>query len=306
MSFSKRAGIVCGNILLVGCLLMAAFFVPEWFVKMQDESSLGQEKAKKLEMNAYELTYHNFAEKLYLIADSEAQGAPMQVVQMPDSEVTDEELTEYVEHEIDILLEPILDVSLSVKSEELKERKLYMLYSSMPGEISNAFAGIYVYKLTYVIEGFGYDNMELTFMLDSEFYKLYGFHINTLLSDTSLVSLSKMNTQLVNAKEGGLDEVLSLDRLIEYWELEENYDLEEVKGEKEQFWVEKKFGWGRFACDYLYLSENRMAFSYPLVTSRYLLYTEYDVFVAKMGLLLLDEFAASEVEYDAYSKSEIR
>lgn len=305
MRFLKRAGIVCGNILLVGSLLLAAFFVPEWFVKMKDESSLGQEKAIKLEMNTYELTYHNFAEKLYLIANYETMGIVMQAVQVPDNEVTDEELTEYVVQEIDALLEPVLDISLSVKPEELMEREQYMLYGNMPGETSNAFAGIYFYKLTYVIEGFGYDNFELVFLLDSEFHKLYGFSMNTLKSNTIPPESNKLNTRLISAEDQGLDAALPLDKLIDYWELEENYHLEVVKDEKDQFWKEKKFAWGRYAGDYLCVSDRGTVYgiNYPLAISRYLLYTEYNSFVIKMGLLLLDEYTSSTVEYVTDSQS---
>lgn len=304
MNFLKKAGIVCGNILLVGSLLFVAFLMPEWIAKMKDESSLGQEKSQKLEMNAYEVTYRNFAEKLYFIASNLAFGIEMQVVQMPDSEVPDEELTEYVTREADSLLTSLWETSFSVKPEGLRERKLYMLYSSKPGETGNAFAGIYFYKLTYVMEVFGYDNMELTFLLDSEFHKLYGFAINTLKSNASPEEPGELNPRLLRVKEEGLAQALSLDKLIDYWELEENYGVEEIKEGNEQFWKGEKYGWGRFSCDYLYLYENRSAYSCPLTISRYVLYQEDEVFVAKMGLLLLDEFAASMVEYDSDYKKE--
>ena len=301
MKALKNIGWVFVNIMLIGSLMVAAFMIPDWYVKLKDQRTMEQVNRRMLEMDTYELTFHNFAEKLYTIAGAQGKGIGIQLIEMPDNEtdVGNEELTGYIMQELEMLLEKTLENDVYLDAEDLSDRSLYMLYGSYAGENSNALAGIYLYKLVYVTEWMGYDNVEMEFYMDVEFHKLYRFSISTFYSNVTPTEGAEFIKLLQGDWETMLSEGISLDMLSEYWELEKTYQTESVYGD-EFTWKEKKNMWGKGVEDVIFLREKKdvLGAAMPLHVWSYLTYSgEFQLFNMQMGIWLESEYSDTEV-YD--------
>lgn len=302
MNAWKRLGMVMLHLVLAGGLLLVTFCVPELLVRLTDRQAIGQVNTRKLEMNTYELTYHNFAEKLYTIAAAREEGIATQLIQMPDDEkeIDDEELTEYVVQEANELFEKMWGTKINLQAEELVKRELYMMYGD-DGR-NNLLPGIYVYRLVYRTEWLGCDNVEFEFFLDTQFHKLYRFSVNNQATNIVAKDTEGLIAQIERAYKEALDVVLPLEVLVQYWELEKSYSVKYDYGE-EFCWKEKKNLWGKGAEDPLLLSENSgtIGLTLPLSVWSYLTCaSEFNMFHMQMGIWLETEDTYVEV-YDAVS-----
>lgn len=249
----KTLFVLSSSFVVIG-LLAVALFVPGWMLKLSDKGTLKQVNKETLEMDTYELAFHSFAEKLYIIAEAQTRGMGIQMIPMPDNQAEpgNEELTENVICEVDELLENMWNTEIHLEAENLQSRGFYMLYGSDGGEEGNILAGIYLYRLVFVTEWLGYDNVEFEFYLDAEFRKLYRFSINTTHSNVA-PDWNGITKEIWNVRKTELDEVLQLDDLLVYWGLLDSYHVEIHKGD-EFVWDEKK-NWGKGSQDTIYLKE---------------------------------------------------
>ena len=254
MKKMKSVLYVAGSFLIVAGLLTVAFFSPDWMMRWNDKNTLEKVNKETLEMDTYELNYHNFAEKLYTIAEAQTMGVGIQMIPMPDNEGEpgNEELTEDVMREIDMLLTNMWNTDIQLKAENLESRGYYMLYGNKDGGEGNILTGIYLYKLVYVSEWLGYDNVEFEFYLDAEFRKLYRFSVSTTHSNVA-PDREGITEAIWDARKTELDEVLQLDDLLVYWGLFDSYYVEVSKGD-EFVWDEKK-SWGKGSQDMFFLKE---------------------------------------------------
>lgn len=273
------------RLVFAGGLLLLAFGVPDLLMRLEDRHSIGQVNTKKLEMDTYELTYHNFAEKLYTIAVAGAEGIATQLIQMPDDvkEISNEELTEYVVQEADELFEKMWGTKIELHADEIVKREFYMLHGDNG---KNLLPGFYVYRLVYMTEWLGCDNVEVEFFLDAQFHKLYRFSVNNQYTNIGMKEDTVFGQSIMRAQEETLDVVLPLDILVQYWELENSYSVE-YKGE-EFYWEEKKELWGKGAGDTLLLQEKNGTIvpTMPLSVWSYLTRAEFDLYHMEMGVWL--------------------
>ncbi len=305
MKVWKRVGSSLLRLLLAGGLLLLAFGVPDLLMRLEDRHSIGQVNTRKLEMDTYELTYHNFAEKLYTIAVAGTEGIATQLIQMPDDEmeISNEELTEYIVQEADELFEKMWGTKIMLQADELVKREFYMMYGDA-GK-NNLLPGIYVYRLVYMTEWLGCDNVEVEFFLDAQFHKLYRFSVNNQKTNIVMGEEKDFWEKIMRAQEQALDVVLPLDVLAYYWELENSYSVE-YKGE-EFYWEEKKNMWGKGAGDALLLQEKNGTIvpAMPLSVWSYLTLSEFNIFYLEMGVWLETEETYTEV-YDAENTNDMK
>lgn len=301
MKVWKRVGSGLLRVLLAGGLLLLAFGVPDLLMRLGDRHSIGQVNTQKLEMDTYELTYHNFAEKLYTIAVAGAEGIATQLIQLPDDEkeVSNEELTEYIAQEAGELFEKMWGTKIELQAEEMVKREFYMLYGD-DGK-NNLLPGIYVYRLVYMTEWLGCDNVEVEFFLDAQFHKLYRFTVNNQKTNIVMEEEKDFLKKIMSVQKEALDMVLPLDVLVQYWELENSFSLE-YQGE-EFYWKEKNI-WGKGAADVLFLQEKNGTIipAMSLSVWSYLTLSEFNMFHLEMGVWLETEDTYTEV-YDAENTS---
>ena len=254
----KTVKVICyclGYGLVAVCLLLIVLYLPEKYVKNRERYAMEQVNRKLLEMETYKLTFHNFAEKLSAIGRVYWQGGNTQLIQMPDykSEAEAEELTGYVKKEAKLLLEDMWETKIPINTKELEKQEFYMLYGSQEGEEGNTLPGVYLYRLVYVTEWLGYDNVELEFYLDAEFHKLYRFSVTTLYSNVNPYVDGGLLEKIQNLLKSEIEDVLSVDTLSKYWELEDSYNIKTVYGD-DFIWNEKK-NWGIGAQDKILMEE---------------------------------------------------
>lgn len=306
MQVIKKIGFITGNAMIVGSLLFAAFYVPKQLLIWKDKQTLEQINRQTLEMDTYELEYHNFAEKLFAISGAMKEQIPTQLILMPDDrKVSDEELTEYVMQEVDVLLEKMWEEDIILLPADLKTRELYMMFGNSQEESNNALAGIYLYRLVYVTKWLGYDNVEFEFFIDEQFHKLYRFSVNTFSSNTAPESTEKLVEMMKMARKKGLENILPMNMLLEYWELENSYQVDGVQ-ENAFNWQEENMVWGIGSEDTVFLTERDglVGPAFGLPVWRYLMYNEFALFHMQMGVWLETDAAYGELyEYDAESKS---
>lgn len=303
MKVGRYVGRGLFRIMFAGGLLLIAFGVPDLLMRLEDRNSIGQVNTQKLEMDTYELTYHNFAEKLYTIAVAGAEGIATQLIQMPDDvkEISNEELTEHVVQEADELFEKMWGSKIELQPEELVKREFYMLHG---GNGMNVLPGFYIYRLVYMTEWLGCDNVEVEFFLDAQFHKLYRFSVNNQYTNIVMEEETDFWQSVIRAREETLDEVLPLDVLVQYWELENSYSVE-YKGD-EFYWGEKKKLWGKGSGDTLLLQEKNGTIvpTMPLSVWSYLTQADFNMYHMEMGVWLETKDTYAEV-YDADNNAEV-
>ena len=272
----------------------------------KDKQILEQINRKTLDMDTYELKYRNFAEKLFSIAGVMTEQIPAQLILMPDDvKVSDEELTEYVVQEVDALLEKMWEEDILLESEDLKTRELYMMFGSNQEESSNALAGIYLYRLVYVTDWLDYDNVEFEFFIDEQFHKLYRFFVSTFGSNIAPESAKGLLEKVILAPKKGIDLILPMNLLVEYWELENNYQIDGIQ-QDEFSWQEEYSFWGMGSEDKVFLTERDefVGPAFGLPVWRYSTYTDFNLFHMQVGVWLdTDAGYGKPDEYDMESIS---
>lgn len=289
MKTVKVIGYYLGYGLFAACLLLIALYLPENYVKNKERYALEQVHRKPLEMETYKLTFHNFAEKLSAIGRVYWQGGNAQLIQMPNhkNEAEAEELTGYVKKEAKLLLENMWETEIPINVKELEKQEFYMLYGSQEGEDGNALPGVYLYRLVYVTEWLGFDNVELEFYLDAEFHKLYRFSVTTFRSNISPYVDGGLLEKIQNLQKSEVEDILSVDTLSEYWGLEDNYNIKTVYGD-DFIWNEKK-SWGMGVQDKILIEAKGMEDNYDswFDVWRYVLYDEKTInFYMQMGIYM--------------------
>lgn len=289
MKTVKVIGYYLGYGLLAACLLLIALYLPEKYVKNKERYALEQIHRKPLEMETYKLTFHNFAEKLYAIGRVYWQEGNVQLIQMPNhkSEAEAEELTGYVKKEAKLLLENMWETELPINAKELEKQEFYMLYGSQEGEDGNTLTGVYLYRLVYVTDWLGFDNVELEFYLDAEFHKLYRFSITTFRSNIRPYVDGGLLEKIQNLQQREVGDILSVDTLSEYWGLEDNYNIKTVYGD-DFIWNEKK-SWGMGVQDKILIEAKGMEDNYDswFGVWRYVLYDEKTINIhMQMGIYM--------------------
>lgn len=177
-------------ILLVLILAIGAFCAPKMISSVYDSRTLGLIKSQSMKLDTYQVTYATFEEKLEAIASSNAYGyhTSLLPVEETGTDITNEVLTNSVNKEIAGLGEAgVLCCYFSVDASQLVSREKYMLYgrkgavdagqeNPLSGE--NPLDGLEVWKLSYVVPREEKDTEErLTVIMDTEFYKLYGYYM---------------------------------------------------------------------------------------------------------------------------------
>lgn len=216
MMIKKYGATVLGMLLLI-VLLVGAFVVPGIINRVYDSRILGQINMQEVSLSTYELTYDSFEEKLHTIGRAISEGSTINLIELSEdmsSEQTlsDEELTEVVRQEVDILLNQYLGMDISISSDELWLRRLFTVFGNSSGNTENILSGIQVYRLNYVVNaGTDKDGVILSLFMDTEFHKIYAFALE--------------NGSYYFAEPFMYRQEEISDILVDYWEIEQKHTL---------------------------------------------------------------------------------
>lgn len=228
------AVILCS--LLTVVLLLVAFGTPSFVNSIYDTRMLGQINTRKVAFNTYELAYEHFPEKLHAIGGMSDMVLENVRIIEESSSVSNEELTEIALREVQRLLNDGLGANVHFTEENLYLRKLCTVLGRDHANGENVL-GARFYKLIYELgtdkdsEDIIYYDAEggvmttLTLYLDEEHHKLYAFVLENATWN-----------QLGQVTERGLSVV----PLLDYWEVEDYYEVVYLENTVSESWNENK------------------------------------------------------------------
>lgn len=226
----KRYGATVLGVLLLMVLLAGAFTVPIIINHIYDSRTLGQVNQQEINLSTYEFTYQSFEEKLRTIGRAISEGTNTELIEISQNisegqSVSNAELVQKAAREVDLLLNDIMGLNISIQEDGLYERRLFTIWGQSADNAENMLSGINVYKLSFGVITADKKEVVLSLYMDAEFYKIYAFALENTSADSGsfFIDLKARISEM----------------LCEYWELEQDYMLtqrEEYTGNEMVYW----------------------------------------------------------------------